>query len=39
MSQDKDPDTQQRVLRALRAPGAYRNPRLAEEMQRALAGT
>ena len=38
MSQDKDPETQRRVLRALRAPGAYHNPRLADEMQRALAG-
>lgn len=37
MSQDKDPETQQRVIGALRAPGAYRNPRLADEMQRALA--
>ncbi|HEX4281479.1 MAG TPA: FMN-binding negative transcriptional regulator [Solirubrobacteraceae bacterium] len=37
LSQDKDPDTQQRVIQALRAPGAYRNPRLADEMQRALA--
>lgn len=37
MSQDKDPETQQRVLQALRAPGAYHNPRLADEMQRALA--
>jgi transcriptional regulator len=39
MSQDKDPDTQQRVLQALRAPGAYHNPRLADEMQRALASS
>jgi transcriptional regulator len=39
MSQDKDPDTQQRVVRALRAPGAYHNPRLADEMQRALGNT
>jgi transcriptional regulator len=38
MSQDKDPDTQRRVVQALRAPGAYCNPRLADEMQRALAG-
>jgi transcriptional regulator len=37
MSQDKDRETQQRVIQALRAPGAYHNPRLAEEMQRALA--
>jgi transcriptional regulator len=38
MSQDKDPETQRRVIEALRAPGAYQNPRLADEMQRALAG-
>ena len=37
MSQDKDPETQRRVIQALRAPGAYHNPRLADEMQRALA--
>jgi transcriptional regulator len=37
MSQDKDPETQQRVIRALLAPGTYHNPRLADEMQRALA--
>ena len=36
MSQDKDPETQRRVIEALRAPGSYQNPRLAEEMQRAL---
>jgi len=36
MSQDKDPETQRRVIEALRAPGGYQNPRLAEEMQRAL---
>ena len=39
MSQDKDPETQRRVIHALRAPGAYRNPRLADEMERALAGS
>ena len=38
MSQDKDLETQQRVIQALRAPGAYHNPRLADEMQRVLAG-
>jgi transcriptional regulator len=37
MSQDKDPETQGRVIQALRAPGAYHNPRLADEMERALA--
>ncbi|HTT31479.1 MAG TPA: FMN-binding negative transcriptional regulator [Solirubrobacteraceae bacterium] len=36
MSQDKDPETQRRVIRALRAPGSYHNPLLAEEMERAL---
>jgi transcriptional regulator len=39
MSQDKDRDTRQRVIEALRAPGAFHNPGLADEMQRALAGT
>jgi transcriptional regulator len=38
MSQDKDPDTQRRVIEALLAPGMYENARLADEMQRALAG-
>ena len=38
MSQDKDPETQRRVIDALRSPGAYENPPLADEMQRALAG-
>ena len=38
MSQDKDPETQRRVIDALRAPGSYHNPRLAEEMARALVG-
>jgi transcriptional regulator len=37
MSQDKDPQTQRQVIRALRNPGAYHNPRLADEMERALA--
>ena len=36
MSQDKDPETQRRVIDALRAPGRYHNPRLAEEVERAL---
>ncbi len=39
MSQDKDPETQRRVIQALRAPGAYSSPRLADEMERALAGS
>lgn len=38
MGQDKDPETQGRVIQALRAPGAYHNPGLADEMERALAG-
>lgn len=37
MSQDKDPATQQLVIQALRAPGAYHNPSLADEMEQALA--
>lgn len=36
MSQDKDRETQRRVMSALRAPGVYRNPRLADEMKRVL---
>jgi transcriptional regulator len=36
MSQDKDPETQRRVIDALRAPGGYHNPRLADEMERVL---
>lgn len=37
MSQDKDPETQRRVIEALRSPGVYQNSRLANEMQRTLA--
>jgi transcriptional regulator len=37
MSQDKDPVTQRQVMAALRAPGHYRNPELADDMARALA--
>lgn len=37
MSQDKDPQTQQQVLDALRRPGHYRDPDLADDMQHALA--
>jgi transcriptional regulator len=37
MSQDKDAETQRLVIAALRAPGAYHNPRLADEMEHALA--
>jgi transcriptional regulator len=36
MSQDKDPVTQQRVMAALRAPGPYHHPDLADDMARAL---
>jgi len=38
MSQDKDPETQRRVIDALQVPGAYHNPRLADEMLRAGVG-
>jgi transcriptional regulator len=36
MSQDKDPQSQKQVLEALRAPGAYRHPALADAMEREL---
>lgn len=36
MSQNKDPQTQRQVLAALRGPGPYANPKLADEMRRAL---
>jgi transcriptional regulator len=36
MSQDKDPQSQQQVLAALRRPGAYQHPALADAMERAL---
>jgi transcriptional regulator len=36
MSQDKDPVTQQQVMAALRAPGPYHHPELADDMERAL---
>lgn len=35
MSQDKDPVTQRLVMEALRKPGPFRNPALADEMARA----
>ena len=38
MSQDKDPVTQRQVMAALRAPGAYQNPELADDMERELSG-
>jgi transcriptional regulator len=36
MSQDKDPVTQQQVMAALRAPGPYSYPELADDMAQAL---
>ncbi len=36
MSQDKDPVTQRQVMAALRAPGPFQNPGLADDMARAL---
>jgi transcriptional regulator len=36
MSQDKDPQSQQQVLDALRRPGPYQHPALADDMERAL---
>jgi transcriptional regulator len=36
MSQDKDEQSRQQVLEALRGPGPYGNRRLADEMDRAL---
>ena len=36
MSQDKDPVTQRQVMAALRTPGPYSNPELADDMARAL---
>ncbi len=36
MSQDKDPVTQRQVMAALRAPGPFHNPELADDMARAL---
>jgi transcriptional regulator len=38
MSQDKDPVTQRQVMAALRAPGHYQDPELADDMRRALSG-
>jgi transcriptional regulator len=38
MSQDKDAVTQRQVLAALRAPGPYHHPELADDMERALSG-
>jgi transcriptional regulator len=36
LSQDKDPVSQRQILAALRTPGPYRNPELAEDMERHL---
>ena len=36
MSQDEDPNTQARVLAALRRPGPYSNPALAKQIQTTL---
>jgi transcriptional regulator len=38
LSQDKDGATQRQVIEALRAPGPYSNPGLADDMVRALGG-
>jgi transcriptional regulator len=35
LSQDKDPISRRQAIAALRAPGPYHNPELAEEMERA----
>ena len=37
LSEDKDPETQRRVIEALRRPGPYRNLPLADDMVRARA--
>lgn len=39
MSQDKDPVSQRQVMEALRAPGPFHNPELADDMARALRRT
>ena len=36
LSQDKDPVSRRQVIAALRAPGPYHHPELAEEMEREL---
>ena len=38
LSQDKDPVSQRQVIDALRAPGPYHHPDLADEMQQVLFG-
>ena len=39
MSQDKDPVTQRQVIAALRAPGPFHNPELADDMEQVLSGS
>jgi transcriptional regulator len=39
MSQDKHPQSQRQVLEALRSPGPYAQPALADEMERAVGGS
>jgi predicted FMN-binding regulatory protein PaiB len=39
LSQDKDPVTQGQVIDALRAPGPYHHPGLADDMTRTLSGS
>ena len=38
LSQDKDPVSRRQVIDALRAPGPYSHPQLADEMERELTG-
>jgi transcriptional regulator len=38
LSRDKDPVTQRQVMAALRKPGPYHHPDLADDMERALRG-
>jgi transcriptional regulator len=37
LSRDKSPENQQRVIAALRAPGPYHHPALADDMERSIA--
>lgn len=37
LSRDKGPENQERVIAALRAPGPYQHPALADEMERLMA--
>lgn len=36
LSQDKDPESRRNVIERLRAPGPYRHPALADEVEREL---